>query len=718
MSPGKRPAPAAPVAPAPRASSPDTDRPPPAAKRQRVSLACNACRAARERCDGLRPQCGPCRSQGRSCSYTPASKKRGVQTGYLRAVELSLAWLLEQVPGCDEALHGLLTNADGALVVGKDHASDSLHARWSRSRAHRDIGRALSDGPPRPAAASPEGYDSEASHHDAPPELRAPAPSAPLALAAAGPTAAGTALLLPPRLPANWRHLVRVHLAYTHCWFPIVDEERLMATAAQYGHGPMPAALADADVSCSRHAELWAVLAAAAFQDAHSCQPSTDATFPPPVIFAVSRGLLPHDDGILDVSNMCALLLHALILVGRRSDFAASLLVRRAARLLRHLEAAHDSSRRPLDLQPIFDACATLDMVTSACLGEAPWPSEEGQPAPRPSSPSPPRLDYVPWTGLWSPVCGFGSPSLNAEAASVAPTLSPLATINQLRRLASMLAIDACAGRGRLSPGRKTTPDDLVRCLRPQFGFCNSVISGGSTPMLPSAHLVKMLFLATIIQLVPGPRASLLSSFLEAVEACIAHFGACGTSPVAVSLMRLVQKRDCFGMPPSERSRWDAASSMLSGVWTAEADDGLRLGHPRTAVWPGQRYAGLADDVQPFAQGPLSSTASSDVPAITPGYGLLSADMMASQPQALEQLVCTSSALDKSATPLQRPLLDMLRQPDVAASNHGIDYDAILEELGTIDFTDNIEVDSQFMLNLGFAPGCDLGEMFHGDFVG
>lgn len=41
-----------------------------------------------------------------------------------------------------------------------------------------------------------------------------------------------------------------------------------------------------------------------------------------------------------------------------------------------------------------------------------------------------------------------------------------------------------------------------------------------------------------------------------------------------------------------------------------------------------------------------------------------------------------------------------------------LDYD-ILEELS---YADSIDVDPHFMTNLGFAPGCDLGEMFQGDF--
>ncbi len=46
-----------------------------------------------------------------------------------------------------------------------------------------------------------------------------------------------------------------------------------------------------------------------------------------------------------------------------------------------------------------------------------------------------------------------------------------------------------------------------------------------------------------------------------------------------------------------------------------------------------------------------------------------------------------------------------------------IDYDAMLEELGSIDYTDNVELDAQFMANLGFAPGCktpdSVGDLAH-----
>src|ERR1051326_5227379 len=82
------------------------------AKRQRVSRACDQCRAAREKCDGIDP-CFACASQNRHCSYNTNPKKRGIQPGYIRTLELALAWAFDRVPGSEEALGGLLTHESG-----------------------------------------------------------------------------------------------------------------------------------------------------------------------------------------------------------------------------------------------------------------------------------------------------------------------------------------------------------------------------------------------------------------------------------------------------------------------------------------------------------------------------------------------------------------------------------------------------------------------------
>nr|QGY73550.1 HIVnes::QF2::SNAP25::syntaxin [synthetic construct] len=116
-------------------------------KRQRVSRACDQCRAAREKCDGIQPACFPCVSQGRSCTYQASPKKRGVQTGYIRTLELALAWMFENVARSEDALHNLLVRDAGqgsALLVGKDSpAAERLHARWATSRVNKSITRLL-----------------------------------------------------------------------------------------------------------------------------------------------------------------------------------------------------------------------------------------------------------------------------------------------------------------------------------------------------------------------------------------------------------------------------------------------------------------------------------------------------------------------------------------------------------------------------------------------
>jgi hypothetical protein len=117
----------------------------PIPKRQRVSRACDQCRAAREKCDGIQPECFPCVSQTRPCTYQTSPKKRGVQTGYIRALELLLAALFEKLPGSEDVLGTLLTTGP-AFMAGSDRGADRLQKRWRKSRTHREIDRILSGG--------------------------------------------------------------------------------------------------------------------------------------------------------------------------------------------------------------------------------------------------------------------------------------------------------------------------------------------------------------------------------------------------------------------------------------------------------------------------------------------------------------------------------------------------------------------------------------------
>jgi hypothetical protein len=46
------------------------------------------------------------------------------------------------------------------------------------------------------------------------------------------------------------------------------------------------------------------------------------------------------------------------------------------------------------------------------------------------------------------------------------------------------------------------------------------------------------------------------------------------------------------------------------------------------------------------------------------------------------------------------------------------DFDALLDDLASIECGDAVDVDAQFMANLGFAPGCDITEILTRGFGG
>ncbi|KAL1920060.1 uncharacterized protein VTP21DRAFT_1206 [Calcarisporiella thermophila] len=61
-----------------------------APKRKRLSLACEACRKKKTKCDGARPQCGNCVNANMKCVYNPSKKKRGPNKDYVDQLEKRL----------------------------------------------------------------------------------------------------------------------------------------------------------------------------------------------------------------------------------------------------------------------------------------------------------------------------------------------------------------------------------------------------------------------------------------------------------------------------------------------------------------------------------------------------------------------------------------------------------------------------------------------------
>lgn len=112
-------------------------------KRSRVSRACDQCRTAREKCDG-RPVCSTCSNVKRTCTYATSIKKRGIQPGYIRTLELALTWLFQNSEA-ESLLHRkLVSEGQGSVLLSKDSKeSNRLHRKWRSSKFCRNVDKLL-----------------------------------------------------------------------------------------------------------------------------------------------------------------------------------------------------------------------------------------------------------------------------------------------------------------------------------------------------------------------------------------------------------------------------------------------------------------------------------------------------------------------------------------------------------------------------------------------
>ncbi|KAL7923544.1 hypothetical protein ACQKWADRAFT_289933 [Trichoderma austrokoningii] len=698
-------------------------------KRRRVSLACDACRTARERCDGGRPQCGRCLSQNRPCSYTPTSKKRGIQSGYLRAIELSLAWLLEKSPDNEETLHQLLAKDDGKdgadILMSKGKTANKLHKRWSKCRVHKQLASLLCQGGvPKVEASNTEDSETDDDTVVENTDLTAD-PSASPHITDSG--AFDQAFSLKElksitqratKLPLNYRHLLNIYFSYTHCWFPILDREEIFATAriCETQAGSISDYARKDAITSSNLAVLWSTMAVAAFQDAHSSAPLvSEGAVSPIEIFSIARSLIPQEEDHFDISGIQANLLHAIILIGRENMLAASLITGKAMRLISYLRRVNGDAQKSA-LDKLAAACNLIEVLTSICIGQ-PFRILDMRNL---QLNSPSSLSF---TDSFSPTYGFGKLSLNPDSAR--PQIPPLFALDQLSRFAQILSTHATQNLHPDDPGKAITVRNLVSSLDPQFSFCNSVIAGEATPMVPSAFLIQAMFLAATVELVPGQRSSLTSNFLEVVESSISNFGACGTPPIIVALFSLVQQKGVIDeMRASDTNRWNLALNTIKRVWLPD-EAAKNAISPKTSSVPGNPWGETSGLKALGHDNPMSYHGEPPARCFRQGYELFpsethipSGNQIDMENQHKYSPVQHPPNLGMQFLPTligpMQPVGRIIQAEEPHAS--AVDYDAILEELGNIDYADSsIGMDPQFMMNLGFAPGCTLEELFHAD---
>ncbi|KAK4187472.1 fungal-specific transcription factor domain-containing protein [Podospora australis] len=758
---------------------------PVSAKRQRVSRACDQCRAAREKCDGVQPQCLPCVTQNRPCTYEVNPKKRGVQTGYIRTLELALGWVFDHVPDSESILSAALNQRGSrAVITGKDtDGADRLHKRWRDSRVHKGIDHALTGGSALPLSPDEHSPSAHVMVKENEPVRRGPKPTStepdravaspelPTSRSASVSVTPGDGLPttepsreMPPsyayesplpsspltrRLPVNYWRLLDIYFSYTHSWLPILEKQEIFQASYLYSEDGLVLTLADS--SSAVHAELWSALALASFQDAASSKSQLNETpsssHSPGDIYQVARGLIPSEEGPFQIHHARALLLLSLINLGQGNPASASLLIGFAIRVALTFTSPPSTSttynKESQRTHSVLAGCFMLETILAVRHNRLPHLRAEdlsGLP-----SISEDGLDqWEPWT----PCEGFGD-NHGGPRSSRSPAFS-FSTFNQLYSMLSVVAGEGVAGRR--GPSSRSQATSFITRLQQAvsrklpFGALFAATSSITSPV-PTAYILRIMYLWVSI-LANQQAESLVSLLGETLKQFRAQFGLCSLPPfIPICLAALLNNDGQSSLGASQQQQLKELVSDYSSIW----GDGYRVSMTPIPV-ANATPSSIHSDVLGSAHSSQYTHPADNIVSIS---GLAGAPFYSSSPIPSQQLQAhhlqpnmLNSPYDSFPGYAQQQHRyfahssgqSLPPDPGYGRSNMGpahqgphtmpppptqpgfggmTDYDALLDDLtGPMEGSDQIDVDPNFMTNLGFAPGCDMSEIFTRDFGG
>ncbi|GAP84415.1 putative quinic acid utilization activator [Rosellinia necatrix] len=762
-----------------------------APKRQRVSRACDQCRAAREKCDGIQPLCFPCASQNRPCSWEEPKKKRGVQTGYIRTLEMALGWIFDKIPETEDALHGLLTHEGGQgrmLLAGKDtSAGTRLHRRWRKSTVHAEIERVLS-GDAASARSANDSTPGEESDEDGPekdlPAAHDARPTSSLLEPAdrmkveseipdrtqpgtqwhedlTTPEDSRTSLLRSPpgsrpslqpqpqpqplrpstvALPSNHWRLLDIYFSYTHIWFPILEKSELLKTGYSYPEDGLN--INRETPGSAGHAELWAALALASFQEAagrgnespEGASPTTPFTSPIE-IYHIARDLIPVEDGVFEARHINALLLLALVNLACNDLRASWMLIGMASRVALSLRLHEDSgSTRYRQSSHTYMGCFILDTLVSARMGLPPHLRSST------ARISLPRLnnDLDEWQP-WMPCSNFG-PSQNNMRPSRMPShsISSFGVLHSIHLALSRQLWDEPKHSPPAGDAFIHTLQNAVTQCSAEASLSNCILTGERMAgQLPSIYLLRLAFLGAAGVCKGFPY--LHRAALSCVESYMNSFGVCGLSPLVPVFMKLVnQQTQHDALTGEERARWNRVEKATGSVWTKSSQNhepGAGFGEIHSPYHPQSANTPFGSGPKTPSQQSLANSLFHSNTNISHGSTSMGIPFSPDPNSEISELVThhpppEAQTLRLSGTPAAvgefgdidtLAISPSMHYPGHARPNFNsaaLDYDTILDDIASFDRANVPESDTQFMANLGLRPGTNLADVFSHEFMG
>lgn len=368
-------------------------------KRKRVSRACDYCRARKQACDGRRPTCSSCSTTHQQCSYG-SSLKRGLTTGYVRALELLWALVFTVVPNSRDIVGELIPEVRFCLdsrsrLVLKSRLINSpevLKQAWERSGMPAELGNLLSnvqennDAAANAVAAEPDQSPTlslpphlrlfEAIHNRSNDGARGGVNPASATSPGMPPWQQSMSVLVPSQtdaapttFPQNAQRLLDLHFSHTHCWLPIVQKHKMLELL----YSPSRTGSAEE----GNLATFWAVLALASLRESPDLFDSVGHRGTPSMAeqyYAKSRQLIPHE-GSRALGYVQALLILSLFKLDQGELSASWHLIGQAVRICLDSRTSPLGRRKPEDAcggddgqNKILLSCFVLDTIVSCQL--------------------------------------------------------------------------------------------------------------------------------------------------------------------------------------------------------------------------------------------------------------------------------------------------------------------------------------------------------------
>lgn len=525
-------------------------------KRQRIYRACDQCRRRKSKCDGEQPVCSICSQAKRPCTYETGGGRRGLPSGYVRSLEITLGLILQHSPSSQNTVHSVLRDSRGLGNFLKSKVAKRSVSVWRKSKPYRDLSQLISPGsedevfddsewePGEPVGAQDNDetmadFDNVPSYPAKPESIQKPANNV-----------SQPDIFVNVQLPDKTSDLVDFYFTYTHCWFPIL-ERRSVLRAMHLGNGKSDSNGNDQGDLSSRMV-LWSLVAYTSAMRG-IMQPQMPNLFT--LQLAIEQQALVQWE-TLDLGYTQAMLILVLMHVAMGNINQAWLLIAKASRMLVTLPMSAKKAR----FNHVYNGCVLLDNMISAVLDRAPCLSQREQLMHGPVE----EDDLEEWD-VWSP----SRPGMDEGRQKMpAAPLRALSIFNEIQQLMQQLS------RALYHPLDSSGVETLLENLRTK----QNVISRSypydrqnyATPPLLNLHLVSgfttLAFCRRFGQASSASEVSCAHTIHDMLD-ILGHYreiaGAAGSSPLVLCFALQCQKAPTVGNQSDTQSLQNRISDFL-----------------------------------------------------------------------------------------------------------------------------------------------------------